>query len=108
MAIAVCTEKDGRVLFGDGSLELSFDRSSGRWLGMRDAKTGREVLRGGAGQAPLVITVGGVTTATKARHHAVSVVDAETIGARAACTGYRCEEGRGRVALVLATRDRDW
>ncbi len=108
MAIAVCAERDGRILFGDGSLELSFDRSSGRWLGMRDVTTGRDVLGGGAAQAPLVITVGGVTTATKARHHTVSVVDAETFGARAACTGYRCEDGPDRIALVLDTRDGDW
>src|SRR5512133_3702195 len=105
MAIAVCVEKDGRILFGDGSLELSFDRLTGRWLGMRDGTSGGEGLCGGQEQAPLVSTVGGITTATKARHHTVSVVDAETFGARAACSGYRCEESPGRITLVLATRD---
>lgn len=108
MAIAICAEKDGRILFGDGTLELSFDRATGRWIGLRDAATGAGLLHGGAAQAPLVITVGGVTTATKARHHTVSVVDAETCGARAACTGFRGEERPGAVTLVLETRDREW
>jgi glycosidase len=104
MAGATCFEKDGKVHFSDERLELAFDRKTGRWLSLRDTVTGGEVLREGAHQAPVVLTVGGVSTATRARGQVPSVVDAAPVGASAVCTGY---QARGST-LALDTRDGDW
>ena len=74
-----CEGKDGLVRFGDSSLELSFDAATGRWLTLRDLSSGEDVLVHGSLQAPVTISVGGVTTATAGRDEWWSVVDAETV-----------------------------
>ena len=104
MAGATCIEREGKVLFSDERIELAFDGKTGRWLALRDGRTGSEVLRGGAQQAPVTLTVGGVTTATRARGQAPSVVDAVTVGAAAVCTGW----SPSGTTLHVDTRDDDW
>lgn len=103
-----CTEGEGRILFSDDRLELAFDRESGRWLWMRDLASGENVLHHGSQQAAMVLSVNGVTTATRMRNQWPSVIDAETCGLQAECTGYECDETDEGVMLTLHTRDGDW
>jgi glycosidase len=108
MGTSACREKDGRILFADDVMELSFDRETGRWLGMRELAGGSVVLHGGEVQAPVAITVGGTTTSTLGRGHVPSVIDARPAGLDARCTGYECAASKKGPTLVLHRRDGDW
>ncbi len=102
------TEVNGQLFWGDERLELVFDRASGRWLAMRDLATGENVLHHGAQQAPVLLQVNGVTTATLDRAHCRSVVDAETIGIHTICTRYECAQTDRGPTLTLHTQEGNW
>ncbi len=105
---SACREQDGRIFFSDGVLELSFERSTGRWAGLRDLASGTALLRSGEIQSSVVITVGGTTTSTLGRGQVASVIDAETRGMRAQCTGYERSQGKSGPVLTLQRREGDW
>ena len=103
-----CVEMDGLIKLSDDVLELSFDRETGRWLGMRELAGGTALLQGGGVQSPVVIIVGGTTTSTLGRGQVPSVVDARSAGLDARCTGYECKPSEKGPTLVLHRRDGDW
>jgi glycosidase len=100
--------ENGRILFGDASLELAFDSGNGRWLTLRDLQSGDDLLQHGSQQAPVTISVNGVSTATMGREEWWSVVDAETVGTQAVCTGSECTETDRGPMLTVHTKDGDW
>ena len=101
-------QENGRILFGDASLELAFDSGTGRWLTLRDLQSGDDLLQHGAQQAPETISVNGVSTATMGREEWWSVVDAETVGIQAVCTGSEYTETDRGPMLTVHTREGDW
>jgi len=108
MSLCQSREENGRLFWGDDRLELVFDRASGRWLAMRDLATGENVLHHGAQQAPVLLRVNGVTTATVGRAHCWSVVDTESVGVKTICTGYECAQSDRGATLTLHTEEGDW
>ncbi|MBM3187849.1 MAG: hypothetical protein FJZ90_03905, partial [Chloroflexi bacterium] len=103
-----CLEREGRIVFSNEFLEITFDRRSGRWLSLRDASSGDAVLHHGSQQAPVVLSVNGVTTCTRMRNQWPSVVDARTYGIEIECTGYEFQNTSEGVMLTLRTREGDW
>lgn len=103
-----CREKGGEILFSNDHLQLAFDRASARWLELRDVATGDVLFSHGSQQAPIVLSVNGVTTATRELRQCASVVDAEQVGIETICVGYLSEESEDGLTLTLHTREADW
>ena len=60
-------EDSGKTLsFHDDDLELTFEAETGRWLDMTERAEGRRLLQGGGAQSPVVFSVGGISTASRA------------------------------------------
>src|SRR5690242_7665228 len=96
-------ENGTTVCLANGLLRLEFDRATGRWLALMDASDGATLLHAGDLLSPLLLTVGGRTTATRNINQLFSVADAETIGLRwrlESCT-FRPEGERGWLVVRL-------
>jgi len=101
-------EQNGQIRFANDMLDLAFDAHTGRWVRLTDLLSGEELLSHGQMQAPVTLHVNGVTTTTFGRAHWWSVVDAETIGLKATCTGYDVDEMPQGTTLTVHTREGDW
>jgi hypothetical protein len=75
-----CEESGGILRLGNGLLTLQFDRTTGRWLALTDESDGATLLHNGDLLSPLLLTVGGTTTATRNINQLFAVADAETVG----------------------------
>src|SRR5579862_2478457 len=66
--------------FNNGLVELRFDRSNGTWRELIDCRDDRAVLHGGGIDAPVLLSVGGRTQASRGYNQIFTVADTETIG----------------------------
>ncbi len=97
------------IRLGNDLITLQFDRATGRWLSLTDESDGAALLHAGDLLSPLLLTVGGRTTATRNCNQIFAVADAETVGLHwklESCALHPEEAGGGRFTARL--REGDW
>lgn len=103
-----CIERDNQIHLANDTFELTFDRATGRWIGLRDLRSDTQILDQGGRQASFFMTLDGVTTATRGRAQVDSIVDADTVGTKTVCSGYKCHKSSEGVMLTLHTHEGNW
>ncbi len=106
-AVAVGAEPGGEIRFGNSKIELRFDKTTGRWLSLRDPADG-ETLMDDGGLASVLLTTDGKTTITTGRNHIWSLQDEHTVGVNAMLTGSREQQDGDNRLLILQTEEGDW
>lgn len=103
-----CREREDTIHFGNGLLELRFDRASGQWRDLIDRRDDAVVLFSGEREAPILLSVGGRTRDSRGYNQIFTVVDAATIGLQWQFEGTDYVPGEAASWLSVHLREGDW
>ncbi|MDX1933608.1 MAG: alpha-amylase family glycosyl hydrolase [Capsulimonadales bacterium] len=94
--------------FENDRLTLEFDTVTGHWVSMNDRQENTTIFLGGESVRPVLLTVGGRTTARRGINQLIALTDTETIGLHG--TLDRIEQSRSATEnrLIVRWRENDW